>query len=131
MTTAQTDLDNRSSLRNPIAIKVMSVTVSTAVSSASWTTTAELNGEIVALDYHVASFIGPYGEGVTVRVLDEDGNQLHRKTNLSQGAVAKEQLRVGVAPFRVPLVGTISFAVTTQAITTLDEAVVQIVAYLK
>lgn len=128
--TVKTSSDNKRSPGKSVSIHKVAVAITTTSSSTAWTNTVQIDGEVCLIHYDIPTF-DTHGGDVAVNLNDEDGNEIHRKANLSTAGHTIEKLRADTTPVRFVYVGTLTVQATTASQTVAQDITGNIVLYVK
>ncbi len=109
MTTIATNLEGRQSRQQPIARKVVAITIPDGLTTGS--TKTPINGELLGFVYDVPDLVG-VATTVTFDLLDEDSFSWHQKASIAENAKTIEKLLPGATPYRFGFCGTAEFKAT-------------------
>ena len=115
MATLQASEDNRSD-KNPVAKKLVAVTIDPAVHTTIGETDVLINGEIVALVYDVPALDGT--PTVTFKLEDKDDVEYHTKASIAEGAKTYEKLLPDTSPERFAFAGMATLQCTVSGVQT-------------
>lgn len=113
MTTLQHSEDNRSD-KNPIAKKLVTVTIDHTVHTTIGETDVLINGEIVGFVYDVPQLDGAVT--VTFKLEDKDDIEYHTKAAIAENAKTYEKLLPDTSPERFAFAGLATLQVTASGV---------------
>ena len=115
MATLQASEDNRSD-KNPVAKKLVAVTIDPAVHTTIGETDVLLNGEIVGLVYDVPQLDDT--PTVTFKLEDKDDVEYHAKASIAENAKTYEKLLPDTSPERFAFAGMATLQCTVSGVQT-------------
>ena len=113
MATLQTSEDNRSD-KNPVAKKLVAVTIDPASDARVGETDVLLNGELIGIVYDTPSLDGA-GDDLIFKIEDKDDVEYHTKSSISQYAKTYEKLLPDTSPERFGFAGMATCQFTASA----------------
>lgn len=113
MATLQASEDNRSD-KNPVAKKLVTITIDPAVHTTIGETDVLLNGEIVGIVYDVPALDGTVT--VTFKLEDKDDVEYHTKASIAEGGNTYEKLLPDTSPERFAFAGMATLQVTASGV---------------
>ena len=115
MATLQATEDNRSD-KNPVAKKLVTITIDPAVHTTIGETDVLLNGEIVGIVYDVPALDGTVT--VTFKLEDKDDVEYHAKASIAENTKTYEKLLPDTSPERFAFAGMATLQCTVSGVQT-------------